>query len=127
MYIQTTIFVYIARLRPKYKNIKQMKFKKQIFRVDYQTEQKIIFLCNSLNISKSDLFRMGIDQVYNDSIKPNGAEKDVHQSISKALLDIAIYLNSNKTEDGDSNDFFIMAEKFLRDISEDPNLNKSSI
>jgi hypothetical protein len=104
-----------------------MKFKKQIFRVDYQTEKKIIFLCNSLNISKSDLFRMGIDQVYNDSIKPSGAEKDVHRSISRALLDIAIYLNSNKAEDGDSNDFFIMAEKFLRDIADDPNLNKSSI
>jgi hypothetical protein len=101
-----------------------MKFKKQIFRVDYQTEQKIVFLCNSLNISKSDLFRMGIDQVYNDSIEPNGAVRDVKKSIARALMDIAIYLN-NESPDDQNSEFYSMAQKFLSDIADDAKLNKA--
>ena len=103
------------------------KLKTEVFKIDFETKTKIDFLCSAMGITKTKLYHLGIDRIYEDCKDHPASQKQVHQSISKALLDIAIYLNSNKTEDGDSNDFFIMAEKFLRDIADDPNLNKPSM
>ena len=103
------------------KNLNHMKFKREHFRVDYETSQKINLLCECLKISKSKLFLMGVEEIYNQAIQPDGAVKDVKKSIADTLMTIAIYLNSEAKEE-DLSGFYEQVKGFLEAIKSDSKL-----
>ena len=102
-----------------------MKFKREHFRVDYETLQKINLLCDCLKISKSKLFLMGIEKVYNEAVQPDGAVKDVKKSVSSALMSIAIYLNSEEEEEEDLSDLYKAIKSFMDDMMQSKRLKQS--
>lgn len=97
------------------------KFKQQIFLASYEDLQKINLLCECLKISKSKLFLMGVEEIYNQAIQPNGAVKDVKKSIADTLMTIAIYLNSEAKEE-DLSGFYEQVKYFLEGIKSDSKL-----